>query len=84
MLEFHKYNNRRLYCKSNSKYVSQLDVGRYLKDGEDVHIIRKHGSEYEEDVTKQILMQIIMDMYCTGTLKVSYGRLKEVIEKGRI
>lgn len=51
-----KYPNRRLYDTGLSKYVTLIHVRELLLEGVDIKVV---DAETEEDITRQILMQII-------------------------
>lgn len=53
-----KYPNRRLYDTTDSKYVTLAHIRELLLKGEQVQVL---DSISEEDITRQILMQIITD-----------------------
>ena len=52
-----KYENRRLYDTTNSRYVNLDEVAQLLKQGNDVQVIDADG----EDITRLILTQIIVE-----------------------
>lgn len=53
-----KYPNRRLYDTGESKYITSTDVRDMVMSGVKVKVV---DSASEEDLTRQILMQIIME-----------------------
>lgn len=53
-----KYENRRLYDATNSRYVNLEDVAQLLKDGHDVRVIDAASGK---DITRLILTQIIVE-----------------------
>jgi polyhydroxyalkanoate synthesis repressor PhaR len=53
-----KYENRRLYDVTNSRYVNLDEVARLLKDGNDVRVVDAASGK---DITRIILTQIIVD-----------------------
>jgi polyhydroxyalkanoate synthesis repressor PhaR len=53
-----KYENRRLYDVTNSRYVNLDDVARILKDGHDVRVVDAASGK---DITRLILTQIIVE-----------------------
>lgn len=53
-----KYPNRRLYDTTDSKYVTLARIRELLLEGEQIQVF---DSISEEDITRQILMQIITD-----------------------
>jgi polyhydroxyalkanoate synthesis repressor PhaR len=53
-----KYSNRRLYNIEESKYVTLEDIAKIIRDGCDIKVM---DSKTDEDITKQILAQIILE-----------------------
>lgn len=53
-----KYENRRLYDVTNSRYVNLDDVARILQNGDDVRVVDASSGE---DITRLILTQIIVE-----------------------
>src|SRR5579875_3310446 len=53
-----KYENRRLYDSTNSRYVNLDDVAQLLKDGFDVRVV---DAATGNDITRLILTQIIVE-----------------------
>lgn len=53
-----KYANRRLYNADESKYLKLEDVAQLIRDGHDVKVV---DTSSKEDITKQILAQIVME-----------------------
>ena len=53
-----KYENRRLYDATNSRYVNLEDVAQLLKDGHDVQVV---DAATGNDITRLILTQIIVE-----------------------
>ncbi|HEY0427372.1 MAG TPA: polyhydroxyalkanoate synthesis repressor PhaR [Pyrinomonadaceae bacterium] len=53
-----KYGNRRLYNTETSNYVTYQDLVKIIRDGHDIRVI---DSKTKEDVTKSILMQLILE-----------------------
>lgn len=51
-----KYPNRRLYDTAISKYVTLNDVRSLILEGQEIQVV---DAVTEEDITRQILMQII-------------------------
>jgi len=52
-----KYENRRLYDTTNSRYINLDEVAQLLQQGYDVQVIDAAG----EDITRLILTQIIVE-----------------------
>jgi polyhydroxyalkanoate synthesis repressor PhaR len=53
-----KYENRRLYDTTNSRYVNLDEVAQMLQRGEDVQVV---DASTGEDITRLILTQIIVE-----------------------
>ena len=53
-----KYTNRRLYNTDESKYVKLDEIAGIIRKGHNIKVI---DSKTKEDITKQILAQIILE-----------------------
>jgi polyhydroxyalkanoate synthesis repressor PhaR len=53
-----RYGNRRLYNTETSSYVNYQDLIRLIRDGHDIQVI---DSKTKADVTKSVLMQVILE-----------------------
>ena len=53
-----KYENRRLYDATNSRYINLEEVARILQGGDEVKVVDAVSGE---DITRLILTQIIVD-----------------------
>src|SRR5438270_1869105 len=53
-----KYENRRLYDTTNSRYVNLEEVAQLLQQGNDVQVV---DASTNEDITRLILTQIIVE-----------------------
>ncbi|MGA2416241.1 MAG: polyhydroxyalkanoate synthesis regulator DNA-binding domain-containing protein [Candidatus Sulfotelmatobacter sp.] len=53
-----KYENRRLYDTTNSRYINQDEVAQMLKNGYDVQVV---DAATGEDLTRLVLTQIIVE-----------------------
>jgi polyhydroxyalkanoate synthesis repressor PhaR len=53
-----RYGNRRLYNTETSTYVNYEDLSEIIRKGEDIRVI---DSKSGEDVTKSILIQVILE-----------------------
>ncbi len=53
-----KYTNRRLYHTGESKYVKLDEIADIIRQGSDIKVV---DSQTDEDITKQILAQIILE-----------------------
>ena len=53
-----KYPNRRLYDTETSAYITVNDAGNLIQDGADIQVI---DAKTGEDITRSILLQIVME-----------------------
>ncbi len=53
-----RYGNRRLYNTETRSYINYQDLARIVRDGADVQVI---DSTNKEDVTKAVLIQVILE-----------------------
>jgi polyhydroxyalkanoate synthesis repressor PhaR len=53
-----RYGNRRLYNTETGSYVNYQDLVKVIRDGQEILVI---DSKTKEDVTKLVLMQIILE-----------------------
>ena len=53
-----KYENRRLYDTSASRYVNLEAVAELLREGREVQVVEAKSGD---DITRQVLTQIIVD-----------------------
>ncbi|MEO8736924.1 MAG: polyhydroxyalkanoate synthesis regulator DNA-binding domain-containing protein [Edaphobacter sp.] len=53
-----KYENRRLYDSTNSRYVNLDEIAKMLQNGDDVRVV---DAATGEDITRLILTQIIVE-----------------------
>lgn len=53
-----RYGNRRLYNTETSSYVSYQELIKLIRDGHDIKVI---DSRTKTDVTKSVLMQVILE-----------------------
>jgi polyhydroxyalkanoate synthesis repressor PhaR len=53
-----RYGNRRLYNTETSSYVNYQDLIKLIRDGNDIQVI---DSRTKHDVTKAVLMQVILE-----------------------
>jgi polyhydroxyalkanoate synthesis repressor PhaR len=53
-----KYENRRLYDSTNSRYINLNEIAELVKEGRDVKVV---DAATGEDITRVVLTQIIMD-----------------------
>jgi polyhydroxyalkanoate synthesis repressor PhaR len=53
-----RYGNRRLYNTETRAYINYQDLAKIVRDGSDVQVI---DSTSKEDVTKAVLIQVILE-----------------------
>jgi polyhydroxyalkanoate synthesis repressor PhaR len=53
-----KYENRRLYDSTNSRYINLDEIAELVKEGREVKVV---DAATGEDITRVVLTQIIMD-----------------------
>lgn len=58
ILVIKRYGNRRLYNTETQSYVNYDDLIRLVRDGQDIKVI---DSTSKEDVTKAVLIQLILE-----------------------
>jgi polyhydroxyalkanoate synthesis repressor PhaR len=77
-----KYENRRLYDTTNSRYVNLDEVARMLQRGEDVQVV---DAATGEDITRLILTQIIVEDAKTTDSSFPLDVLRQmVVASGRV
>jgi polyhydroxyalkanoate synthesis repressor PhaR len=77
-----KYENRRLYDTTNSRYVNLEEVAQLLQQGNDVQVIDAASGE---DITRLILTQIIVEDAKTPESSFPLDLLRQmVVASGRV
>ncbi|MEO5342048.1 MAG: polyhydroxyalkanoate synthesis repressor PhaR [Gammaproteobacteria bacterium SHHR-1] len=71
-----KYPNRRLYDTDQSKYITLSDLKGLIVQGEGIKVIDSNSSE---DITRAILMQIILETEAGGEPLFSASMLGQII-----
>ncbi|RKZ70139.1 MAG: polyhydroxyalkanoate synthesis repressor PhaR [Gammaproteobacteria bacterium] len=71
-----KYPNRRLYDTQTSSYVTLSQVSDLVRAGEEIQII---DSDSEEDITRSVLLQIILEMESKDEPLLSASVLSDLI-----
>ncbi len=71
-----KYPNRRLYDTQTSSYITLSDVKQLVLDNEEFTVI---DAKTDEDLTRSILLQIILEEEANGTPMFSSGALSQII-----
>ncbi|RTL17483.1 MAG: polyhydroxyalkanoate synthesis repressor PhaR [Burkholderiales bacterium] len=71
-----KYPNRRLYDTQTSSYITLADVKRMVLDGVDFEV---QDAKTQEDLTRSILLQIILEEETGGVPMFSTNSLAQII-----
>jgi len=71
-----KYPNRRLYDKKTSVYITLADVKKLVVDGEEFQVV---DAKTGEDLTRSILLQIILEEETAGAPMFSSDVLTQFI-----
>lgn len=71
-----KYPNRRLYDTQTSSYITLADVKRMVLEGLDFEV---HDAKTQEDLTRSILLQIILEEETGGVPMFSTSSLAQII-----
>jgi polyhydroxyalkanoate synthesis repressor PhaR len=71
-----KYPNRRLYDTQTSSYITLSDVKQLVLDGEDFTVV---DAKTNEDLTRSILLQIILEEEANGIPMFSSSMLAQII-----
>ena len=71
-----KYPNRRLYDTKTSSYITLADVKQMVLKNEDFHVL---DAKTNEDLSRQILLQIILDEESGGMPMFSSDLLSQMI-----
>jgi polyhydroxyalkanoate synthesis repressor PhaR len=71
-----KYANRRLYNTQTSSYITLEDVSLLVKEGTDFEV---RDAKSGEDLTRQILTQIIFELESKGNSMLPVSFLKRMI-----
>jgi len=58
LITIKKYSNRRLYDSTNKSYVTLEDIAALIRQGSEIKVI---DSQSGEDITKVILIQVILE-----------------------
>lgn len=75
-----RYESRKLYDVEESRYVSLGDVASWVREGREIRVVDNATSE---EVTAQVLTQIILEEGKRGTSRISTELLHELIREGR-
>ncbi len=71
-----KYPNRRLYDTQTSSYITLADVKQMVLDGQDFEV---RDAKNSEDLTRSILLQIILEEESAGAPMFSTQALEQII-----
>lgn len=71
-----KYPNRRLYDTQTSSYITLNDVKQLVLDNEEFTVV---DAKSNEDLTRSILLQIILEEEANGTPMFSSAALSQII-----
>lgn len=71
-----KYANRRLYDTERSCYITLDDLGAMVRDGRDFRVV---DAKSGEDITHNVLTQIIMDTETRGETLLPVNFLRQLI-----
>ena len=71
-----KYPNRRLYDTQTSSYITLVDVKQFVLDNDDFAVV---DAKTSEDLTRSILLQIILEEEAGGTPMFSSVVLAQII-----
>jgi polyhydroxyalkanoate synthesis repressor PhaR len=71
-----KYPNRRLYDTQTSTYITLADVKQLVLDSEDFTVV---DAKTNEDLTRSILLQIILEEESNGVPMFSSSALSQII-----
>jgi polyhydroxyalkanoate synthesis repressor PhaR len=74
-----RYESRKLYDTEESRYVSLEDIARWVREGQEVQVVDNGTSE---DVTAQVLTQIILDEGKRGTSFLPTELLHDLVRAG--
>ena len=71
-----KYPNRRLYDTATSSYITLADVKQLVLDQVDIQVL---DAKTQDDITRSVLLQIILDEENGGSPMFSYEVLTQFI-----
>lgn len=74
-----RYENRKLYDTDSKKYVSLSSISEMVRQGEEVEVI---DNKTGDDLTSNILTQIILEEGKKGNSHISSSTLHELIRWG--
>lgn len=71
-----KYANRRLYDTQRSAYITLDDLGTMVRDGREFRVV---DAKSDEDITHNVLTQIIMEAETKGSTLLPVNFLRQLI-----
>jgi polyhydroxyalkanoate synthesis repressor PhaR len=71
-----KYANRRLYDTESSSYITLDKLAQMVRDGREFEVV---DAKSGEDITRQVLTQIIVDEEASGSTMLPLNFLKQII-----
>jgi polyhydroxyalkanoate synthesis repressor PhaR len=71
-----KYANRRLYDTRRSAYITLDDLGAMVKEGREFRVV---DAKSDEDITHNVLTQIIMEAETKGSTMLPVNFLRQLI-----
>src|SRR3954447_1488160 len=71
-----KYANRRLYDTESSSYITLDRLAQMVREGREFEVV---DAKSGEDITRQVLTQIIVDEEARGTTMLPINFLKQLI-----
>lgn len=74
-----RYESRKLYDTEESRYVSLEEIGRFVRDGQEIKVI---DNATEEDVTSHTLTQIILEGGRNGRTQIPIDFLHDMVRMG--
>ncbi len=74
-----RYGSRKLYDTEESRYVSLEDLGDFVRAGQEIKVV---DNSTDEDVTAQMLMQVILEEGKRGTSLFTSNTLHDLIRRG--
>jgi len=74
-----RYESRKLYDTEESRYVSLEELGRFVRDGQEIKVI---DNATEDDVTAHTLTQIILEGGRDGRTQIPIEFLHDMVRMG--
>ena len=74
-----RYESRKLYDTEESRYVSLDEIGRFVREGQEIKVI---DNATEDDVTAHTLTQIILEGGRTGGTQIPIDFLHDMVRMG--